>query len=122
MMQESIGLIIAKIEELIIATGGGVKVFYPYVVREMILTGVIPLITLCVSIPLVIFGIKEGEKVTGKEGWWLGALIPGLLGILYSLLGFFINLSCLLNPHYHAVQRILEMGSSLIKWPGSAYY
>ena len=114
-MNESVELIVAKIEELIIATGGKIEAYYPYVVREMIIGAVLPIIGMFIAIPLLIKGIREGERKNWEDGAYFGFVIAGGIGSVLSVLTSFAYFSQLLNPHYHAVQRIIEMGSNLVK-------
>lgn len=121
-MSESVQLIVTKIEELIIATGGKIQAYYPYVVKQQIIGAVANLIALLLSIGLVFLGIGLVRRVDD----WSGPQVKSVIALLLSVFGIFLlsltlvqfsteGIGQLLNPHYFAVQDILKMGSDLIK-------
>ena len=119
-MEQSVSLIIAKIEELILAAGGGVRVYYPYVVRQVILEPLLSLIGFVMASIVCAIGFKTGCKNKWDDNTVIGfvavvTVFIGAIGMLVGLVGFLFSLSQLLNPHYHAVERIISMGTSLIK-------
>ncbi len=120
-MEGTVALILNKLEELIVAVGGKIEVFYPYVVKQVIIEGVLQLVGLLVSIGMLVLGLYLGSK-----NEWSDSNSISMMGFLLSIIGgigavvlfTFLwagGLLQLINPHYYAVQRILEIGQGLLK-------
>ena len=119
-MDASIGLIVSKIEELIIATGGKIQAFYPYVLRQQYIYGFLQLGIWLLSILAIVYGL-----ITSTKHYWdnsdksnIGELFLIWGGIIFIITLIFLitdGLGRLLNPHYFAVQDLIELGSKLIK-------
>ena len=119
-MNQSVQLIVSKIEELIVAVGGKVEAFYPYVVRQVVGEGVLYLVGLVISIIVLVLGIRMGIK-----GEWEDCA-QGISGLVLTVMGSITTIVLLMavmcegilqiiNPHYYAIQRILEIGQGLLK-------
>ena len=114
-MEKSVELIVSKIEELIQAVGGGIKIYYPYVVRQQIIEGLSWLLGMIMCSIILWCGTKILIQPTSPDKEWKdiigGALI--LIGIIifFLLLITFLTdgIGRLLNPHYFAVRDILSM-------------
>ena len=114
-MEQSVQLIVSKIEELIVATGGKVQIFYPYVVKQQIIYGLVILGELIISIILLSVGLKIGTKCKWEGEslfriWlrsWLstvaGHLIPGSL--YCSSVSGSRGLVCQIEPFRHLSKR-----------------
>ena len=115
-MESTIQLIVSKMEELIQATGGKIEIFYPYVVKQIMTEGIICVGSLIMSIILcrvVLWLYKKYPNILDiMEGLLVFSVILIIICILLSIC---IGLPQLINPHYYAVKRILELGSGLLK-------
>ena len=117
-MNQSVELMVSKIEELIGAVGGKIEEYYPYVVRQCIVEGIINLATIAIGSIFLYIGLKLGQRANWDENsWhWVACCIAGGVILFFSLMIFFMRgLPQLINPHYCAVKDILEMGRGLIK-------
>jgi len=120
-MEGTAMLILNKLEELIVAVGGKIEAFYPYVVRQVIVEGVLYLVGLLMSIVVLLSGIHlgnksewDGDSFQGNAGFVL-IFIGGFATLFSSIMTLSLGLSRMINPHYYAVQRILEIGQGLLK-------
>ena len=119
-MEQSVSLILEKLDQLIVAVGGSVEAFYPYVVKQQIIWGVTTIILTIFSLFLAGVGFYCGHKANWEETP-LGAFgfIATLVGGLLFVVGFgtlwAYGIGQLLNPNYYAVKNILEIGETLIK-------
>lgn len=119
-MNESIQLIVSKIEELIVAVGGRVQSYYPYVVKQQIIQGIISIMLLVVSIIFLIIGLTLGHKIKWEETHFhfgeaiVLTIIGGVGTFIFFVYAFVEGIPRLLNTHYFAVQKVIEIGSQLI--------
>jgi len=120
-MEGTAALILNKLEELIVAVGGKIEVFYPYVVRQVIIEGILYLGVPLIAISILIMGINLGNRsewdsdsLCGISGSML-AIVGGIATFVTSIMLLSEGLPRIINPHYYAVQRILEMGQSLLR-------
>jgi len=122
-MNESVGLIVAKIEQLIVATQGKVEAFYPIVRKQIVMEGYMSLFSLVLFLVFLLVAIlkcfkkgnwdSSGDPTTPYAVVWAIIGVICVVGSTVSFLTF--NPMKILNPDYYAVKTILELGQSLIK-------
>ena len=121
-INESVGLIVDKLGELIKACGGEIRTYYPYVFKQQIIMGWVEVIAL-IFLPFVYWGIFTlwGKDCISDSGnptlKGVIAIVLSLFGLVYTLMVLFSVeiIFALFNPHYYAVQKIIELGKSLLK-------
>ena len=94
--------------------------YYPYVVRQQVLTGITEITCICLSI-LMFFCLgkyclskSNGNMDSGYT--FTGMLVNGLaiIALIIATLTFSTLISQIINPHYYAVKEVIEIGSKLI--------
>ena len=118
-MNESVGLIVTKIEELIRACAGQVTAFYPIVKQQQIIQAIMPMIILPISILMIPIVLKLEKKADWNGGnvYCFLTIIIGIftaLGLMWGIIGSVSGISTLLNPDYYAVQDLFNLGKTLI--------
>ena len=122
-METSIQLIVSKIEELIIASGGKIQAFYPYVVKQQMIIGATWLVGIVLTVIFASLGIRWvvwgkwdcDEPADAKTVIGIVFCFLAVVGMLVVLISCTEGLGRLINPHYWAVQAIFDMGGKLIK-------
>ena len=118
-MNESVSLIVIKIEELIRVCAGQVQAFYPIVLRQQIIQAIIPMVILPIALFLTPLLIKFSKKVDWENDnvYCPLVILFGVIltvGIIYGTIGTLMGIGMLLNPNYYAVQDLFNIGSRLI--------
>jgi len=104
-MQESVKLVLDKVELLCQTLGMKATEFFPYAVKQQILQG---WMFVLIGIISVISGVILYKK--GKDTSDASPIFIMLYGIGFiSLLSFGVGITRVLNPEYSAVMGILEM-------------
>ena len=117
-MHENVVLVVEKLEELAKAIGIGVKVLWPYLVKQQYVWGAKGMFWVVLSIMWFI-GLKIAlPKLAkyGKANDWDGAWIPTTIVLILGTIAFGLlffngisNMLRLFNPEYYAFRSVMAM-------------
>lgn len=116
MTNESVALVVNKLEALSLSIGVGVKEMFPYFVKQQYidsLSALLPLILLIIVLPLFVHFYKKTDWSSHLDNFNQPlTLIFGMLSIIF-IIGTLVvmenDLLKFLNPEYHAIREIISL-------------
>ena len=114
MEQETVQLVLGKLDGVIKSVGGKLGEFYPYAVRQQTVEGMIFVLATVLVVSILVAGIiwtiKHWEKLTDDdmEGVALGVItFLGIVSFVLTIISMSDGIPRLLNPHFYAVENLL---------------
>lgn len=114
MTNESVALVVNKLESLAQSIGVGVQEIFPYFVRQQYidsLSSIIPFILLIITLPLFIYFQRKADW-SARESVDQGLTMAfGMLSVILTIVTLVSvdHLLKFLNPEYHAIREIIRL-------------
>ena len=113
LLTEPTKLVLDKLDEVVALMGGKIGAFYPYVLRDVYVKGVLYGIgcLLCLAVSVCSFNyLKRMDKPADSDD--ATQFIAGLVAVAALVLGLVCGVHSfkyLINPHFWAVREIISM-------------
>jgi len=115
-MNETITILVNKVDELVRLAGGKIEGFFPYAVVQQGLIGWICILwtVACVIIVGVcVLIVMRGFKADDPDVYMTGTIF-GIIFILVGVTIFSFGFTRIINTEYHAVRCVIDMLSGLV--------
>jgi hypothetical protein len=116
MNSESVGLIVAKLEQLITVAAGKVEAVYPVIRQQALIAGYLSLFGVCLAIVAFVTGLAlvltkgnvDDDHLTVKGVFVIVSFATSLISIMASTAGD-VTFLAIINPDFYAIKLLLKM-------------